>query len=123
MLIGHDLLSCKSNIKVTIDTLEKAGFVINGKENVGAPTKGTQFLGFILNLETMTISLPPRKIAEIQQQSNCLLLITSTKITDLASFIGLIVEFDTIMGTAGWRNANIFVKYYDKLLLHRLGYM
>ena len=60
-LMGHTYTSCGENIWETTNTFLKLGFVIHPTKSVLIPTQELEFLGFLLNSNSMTIRLPPRK--------------------------------------------------------------
>ena len=53
--------------------LQLLGFVLNLKKSVLTPTQRIDFLGVTVDLSTMTLSLPQKKVSEVQKQ--CLVLL------------------------------------------------
>ena len=69
-----------------------AGFVINYKKSVLDPKQQIEFLGFILDSERMTVSLPLDKIAKIRKLCEDINSKKTFKIRFLAHFIGVLVS-------------------------------
>ena len=61
LLIGRNLRECRSNILASFELFNKLGFVIHPTKSVLVPTQRIQFLGFILDSKSMTVSLPADK--------------------------------------------------------------
>ena len=57
--------------------LQLLGFVLNLKKSVLTPTQRIDFLGVTVDLSTMTLSLPQKKVSEVQKQ--CLELLQKLK--------------------------------------------
>ena len=72
-LMGHTYTSCEENILETTNTFLKLGFVIHPTKSVLIPTQELEFLGFLLNSNSMTIRLPPRKAITVKQACENLL--------------------------------------------------
>ena len=56
---SYDL--CFANIKATVQLLLSLGFTINTEKSVLAPTQHLEFLGFILDSISMTITLTEKR--------------------------------------------------------------
>ena len=67
------------------------GFIVNTKKSVLSPMQEVEFLGFLLNSNHMTVSLPPQKIHSIQRLARKMLGKESTSVRDLASLVGTMV--------------------------------
>jgi hypothetical protein len=76
--------------------LQLAGFLLHAKKSVQKPTQVIEYLGFVINSRTMTISLPREKQLRLTKllQRNIKLLRTnrSTTIREAARLIGLLVS-------------------------------
>ena len=53
---------------IVIFLLQLLGFVLNLKKSVLTPTQRIDFLGVTVDLSTMTLSLPQKKVSEVQKQ-------------------------------------------------------
>lgn len=91
-LFGNSYEECFFNIRETKHILIQAGFLINQKKSIETPSKEIEFLGFELNSARMTISLPNRKIENLQIMCSDILSKTNIKIRVLAKFIGILVS-------------------------------
>ena len=67
------------------------GFIINIPKSVTVPTQCLEFLGFVINTQTMTIALPSQKIHSIQKEAVHLLSLDAVQMRTLAHFIGTLV--------------------------------
>ena len=91
-LQGNSYQDCLENVQQTIATLRNLGFTIHVGKSVLKPTQQIEFLGFILNSVTMTVSLSKRKTEHIKSKINTLLSKSIITITELASVIGTLVS-------------------------------
>ena len=91
-LMGHTYTSCEENIWETTNTFLKLGFVIHPTKSVLIPTQELEFLGFLLNSNSMTIRLPPRKAITVKQTCENLLNQSNPTIREVARVIGLLVS-------------------------------
>ena len=92
LLIGKDFCDCSVNVSKTSKLLTEAGFIINCEKSQFLPVTEIKFLGFILNSNDMTVTLPIDKKQKIVDLCNKYLLDSSSKIRDIASLIGLLIS-------------------------------
>ena len=92
LLIGKDRMECTQNVEHTAALLTIAGFIINVDKSSFSPSKEITFLGFCLNSETMTISLPLVKRQRIFNMCMTLSNGSLFPIREVARFIGLLVS-------------------------------
>ena len=88
-LVGYDYTACNNNVKVTVDTFLKLGFVIHPEKSVFIPTQEIEFLGFLLNSVSMTIRLPPAKAERVRLACQSLLFKNDMTTREVAQVIGL----------------------------------
>ena len=91
-LMGYTFASCEDNIWETTNTFLNLGFVIHPSKSVLIPTQELEFLGFLLNSNSMTIRLPPRKATTVRQACENLLTQSNPTIREVAQVIGLLVS-------------------------------
>ena len=82
----------KNNVVETIETFDKLGFIIQPEKSVLNPQKQIKFLGFIINSNTMSVTLTDEKIGNITMKLEYLLMEPSPTIREVARVIGLIVS-------------------------------
>ena len=70
----------------------KLGFILHPEKSVLKPVQVLIFLGFVLNSVDMTVSLTWEKIQHIKVECEKMLELTELPISELASFIGLLVS-------------------------------
>ena len=61
LLTAPTIACLKANLQLTIDLFEGAGFLLNYKKSQMQPTKQMEFLGFLIDTATYTISLTQDK--------------------------------------------------------------
>lgn len=61
LLFGDSFEDCVENVRVTLDSLDRLGFVINPHKCKLLPEQERKFLGFLLNSSTVSITLPEDK--------------------------------------------------------------
>ena len=66
LLIANSIEEMKHNLSPTIDTLTRAGFLINFSKSQLEPTTCIEFLGFVLDTVQFTVSLSARKICSLE---------------------------------------------------------
>jgi len=87
-LQGDTVSECNENTTDTIDLFTRLGFIIHPIKSVLQPTQILIFLGFVLNLVNMTVSLTPEKTKRINDKCFELLSEVNMTIHDLAEVIG-----------------------------------
>jgi len=93
-LTGRDVGECRANVLTTANLFNRLGFVIHPTKSVFAPSQELQFLGFVLDSRSMTVSLPIDKAKVIK--SACLQLLEANQcnrltIRHVSVVIGLMV--------------------------------
>ena len=79
------------NLSTAIWLLSSLGFLINIPKSITTPTCLLEFLGFVVDTEAMTISLPTHKISAIMKDVTRLLQSELLPVRDLACLIGTLV--------------------------------
>ena len=87
LLMNQSLYGIKSDLE-TVYLLENLGFVINVNKSVLTPSHKTEFLGFTVNSEEMTSSLPHDKVLRIKQNCQKMLHSDTVSVRDLAILVG-----------------------------------
>lgn len=91
LLLEASFSKCVANLRQTIALLESLGFTISYKKSVLDPSNSCKFLGFLLNSEFMTVSLPPAKAASLLSAVQRILDLSRISIEKFASVIGLLI--------------------------------
>ena len=68
LILGNNMSKILTAMDSVIILLRYLGFVINLKSCVLDPVQQIEFLGLVLNLKIMTLSLPEEKIGKIKDQ-------------------------------------------------------
>jgi len=92
IIMNQNRLVCKEDTKVTQNTLEELGFLVNLNKSVMEPVQRLIFFGFIIDTVEFKIFLTEEKINKILQKSKILINKKFVIVRDLASFIGSIIN-------------------------------
>ena len=90
-LQGDTKQECLQNIEATVSLLESLGFAIHEGKSILNPTQEIEFLGFVFNSVTMTISITKGKTEAIILEIRRFLENKSPTIRELASVIGSVI--------------------------------
>ena len=90
MLIGHTIEETLVARDTVIFLLQRLGFVLNLKKLALTPTQRTEFLGLTVDSLIMTLSLPEKKVSNVQKQCQELLQKTQVLILKLTKLTGLL---------------------------------
>lgn len=68
-------MECQQNIdsRPTVKLFKSLGFVVHPEKSVLSPRKGLKYLGFYLNSENMTVTLPEERVDKIKKACTGLL--------------------------------------------------
>ena len=91
-LQGDTKQECMNNIKATVDLLLKLGFIVHEKKSVLKPTQKIEFLGFIIDSNSMTIEINREKAEHILLKIRKFLQNPSPIIRKLASVVGSVIS-------------------------------
>jgi len=92
LVIGDDAQECETSVAATRDRLEKCGFVINQKKSVFVAAQEVTFLGFVINTDTMMITLSDEKKAHYVQMCRKMYNSNRCTIRELSQLIGTLVS-------------------------------
>ena len=79
------------DVATTMWLLVALGFIINLPKSVLMPSTQLEYLGFLINTQTMTIALPPAKISDLQKEASGLLKHSPVPTKSLERFVGKLV--------------------------------
>ena len=103
LLIGDSELDCVRNIKASLDIFQRLGFVIHPVKSELVPSHSVTYLGFVINSQTMTVTLTQERKEKILDTVSKLLDMGQSSIRLLAKLIGMIVaSFQGVMYGALW---------------------
>lgn len=88
--IGKDFETCYKNILEICALLQSLGFVINTEKSCLLPSKCCKYLGFILDSERMTMSLPVSKINLLSDFIKSFKYKRQCKIREFSQLLGLL---------------------------------
>ena len=91
-LQGDTKQECMNNIKATVDLLLKLGFIVHEKKSVLKPTQKIEFLGFIVDSNSMSIEINREKTEHILLKIRKFIQNPSPTIRKLASAVGSVIS-------------------------------
>ena len=91
LICNASLSGCFACINDTIDLLQRLGFCINEGKSLLLPTRTLEYLGNVIDTNSMTVSLPERKVLKITQACQQLLGKSRDRIREVARVTGLLV--------------------------------
>ncbi|XP_069139303.1 uncharacterized protein [Argopecten irradians] len=100
---------CEKNCRVLAETFELAGFQISSEKSLFIASHVIVHLGYLLNSETFTVSLPEQKVRKIVDACSRVLCQESISLRELASLIGLFTS-----SLRAVRLSGLFYRLVDK---------
>ena len=88
LIIGSSMEEILMARDTVLHLLEALGFVINYQKSMTTPTTEIEFLGVIINSNTLTLSIPLEKLTKLTGLCQRTLNLKSITIRDLAKLIG-----------------------------------
>ena len=76
----------------TLNLLEGLGFIVNYQKSQLLPSQKIEFLGFLIDSNTMTLQLPGEKLRKIRKKCQELLAQTTVSVRELSKFLGLLTS-------------------------------
>ena len=91
-LQGDSYDECLTSVKRSVNLMTRLGFVVHPDKSVLQPSHSVKFLGFILDSDSMTVRLTPKKISHIIAECEVLFHKHHAQIQFVARVIGLLVS-------------------------------
>lgn len=91
LLFGNTSSECLTNVTETIHLLRSLGFIVHPSKSVLHPTQRIQYLGFIIDSVSMTVTLTPERVESVKQSCSEALKSRVLSVRTLAQVIGKIV--------------------------------
>ena len=91
-LVGRTFEECYKNVSASIDLLQQLGFIIHPEKSVTSPSHTLEHLGFILNSQTMTVSVNSAKIEKFNTYASYILRKENILIREAAVMSGIMVS-------------------------------
>ena len=76
----------------TLNLLEGLGFIVNYQKSQLEPCQELEFLGFLINSNTLSLQLPGEKLRKIRKKCQQLLDQTTISVRELSKFLGLLTS-------------------------------
>lgn len=119
--IGRSYNECEENIRLTKDTLESLGFIINDKKSCFIPKTECKFLGFIFDSKNMILKLPDDKKLKIKKLLLEFKKLKSCRLRDFAKFVGTLTSACPALQYA-WLYTKSFERHKYLCLLNNNDY-
>ena len=81
------------DLALMLDTLQKAGMVVNQKKSILVPTQRVEHLGFNLNLEEGVLEVPKHKVKNVGKELGKILTHSHMTCRKMAAILGNIRSF------------------------------
>lgn len=91
LLVGRTFHLCWANVDATIQLLRRLGFTIHPDKSILVPTRSIEFLGFIIDSRSMTVSLTERRKTKLISACSIIVCDCFYKIRFVASVIGILI--------------------------------
>ena len=91
LLVATSKEDCMENIESTTALFRKLGFIVHPTKSVFEPTTRIQYLGVIIDSETMKVTLTQERKTNIKTGCSKLIIKSRCSIRELAKVIGMIV--------------------------------
>ena len=91
-LQGDTETECLGNVEATTALLEYLGFTIHEAKSILKPTQKIEFLGFVIDSTSMTVTINKDKMIAITNKIKLLMATTFPTIRRLASVIGSVIS-------------------------------
>ena len=88
LITGKTSDECQKHVNKSLKLLQDLGFLINWEKSSLTPSQNIEYLGFNIDTNSMTLSLPCQKVDKITQSCLSILQEPSVTVRDLASLIG-----------------------------------
>ena len=88
LILGSSIKESKANTQLTLDLLPWLDFTINWEKSMLVPTQSLKFLGLSIDSQTISLSLPEKKIVNIQSKFQSLIRNLTSSARKVASLIG-----------------------------------
>ena len=118
LLVAYDFSSCKNNIAATVQLFDSLGLTIHPVKSVLIPTQIIEFLGFILNSITMTVSVSVEKGQKLVDLSAFVLSKSQCTIRDLAQLTGKFVACSPAVKYAALYTKRLEIFQTDMIRFH-----
>lgn len=90
LLVGDTKSDCEDNVVNTVHAFRETGFTIHPIKSVFLPCKEIQFIGFVINSDSMKVTLPKSKADDIKNECIDLINYTQPTIRRVAEVVGKI---------------------------------
>lgn len=91
LLQGDTFQECTENVKATVELMDDLGLTIHPEKSVVVPVQIIEYLGFVLNSITMTVSLTREKSEKIKSMCSEILTKLYVSLRELSELIGKLV--------------------------------
>ena len=65
--MGRNFVECERNIKLIVTLLDSLGFAVHPDKSIFVPARSIEYIGFVIDSQSMNISLTQKKKTSIKQ--------------------------------------------------------
>ena len=91
LLVVASKAECEANVIATTSLLRETGVTIHPVKSVFTPVQTIQYIGFMIDARSMTVSLPAEKMEKIRASCRALLQLERPTIRRVAEVVGQLV--------------------------------
>ena len=91
LLIGYSEWECIMNVRESLCAISSAGFIVHPVKSVFTPTQQIQYLGVVIDSESMTVKLTQERMDSLKQSCHELLQVHCPSVREVAEVVGKIV--------------------------------
>lgn len=92
LTVGETYAECQRATQITISLLKFLGLSINDEKSRLIPCQRVKFLGFLIDSESMEISLPDKKKTRVLEKCQGVINMSSVPLQNLAELIGTLIS-------------------------------
>lgn len=90
LIIGHSKIAAKRAVTIVVDLLESLGFVIQEEKSVREPSQSLEYIGLVIDTNTMSFLPPSKKKEKLLEQCDKAYRSKTLSLKELASLLGIL---------------------------------
>jgi hypothetical protein len=100
IVIASSKLRADADYEITLNLFKSAGFVVAEEKSdpIGASAQRKEYLGFLIDIASMTVEVPELKMSRIRKLLELFLTSNSHKVREIASTVGKLNALEPALG-------------------------
>ncbi len=115
LIVSSDINVLQDHTNLVLELLKSLGFIINFEKSILTPSPVVEFLGLLVDSETMMFYLPSQKVTKTIELCNSLLQINPASLRRLAQLLGFLES----IRPAIWL-APLHFRHLQNCLIHKV---